>query len=403
MNCKRTLSPAAAPLTWGDLLNGVRGLLRGGRQRAELEQELKEYFGVKHVFCVNSGKTALTLILRALQTLSPKKEVVLPAYTCFSVPSAVLRAGLRPRLCDVDERTFDFKFDDLKRVVGPDTLCVLPCHLFGIPADVPRVQAVCRERGVTVVEDAAQAMGVAHNNRLLGTIGEAGFYSLGRGKMITCGEGGIIVTNSDQLAHAIGQEYAALPEPSIAHTAVDLVKTCLMLLLIRPTLYWIPASLPFLKLGQTFFDTAFPMTRLSGGNAGLMRSWRSRLKQSVESRREAAREYQQAVTLSEPSVKPLPFLRLPVLVASRSDRDALMERAQRKGVGLSLMYPGTLNDIKEVRNEKEEYPGAQAIVNRLVTLPTHQYVSHRDKLDICALIANRLERSGAGQFQTVRG
>ena len=79
MTFRRTLSPAAAPLTGRDLFNGLRGLVNGQRARLELEQDLKNYFGVKYLFCVNSGKTALTLILLALQELSPKKEVVLPA------------------------------------------------------------------------------------------------------------------------------------------------------------------------------------------------------------------------------------------------------------------------------------------------------------------------------------
>ncbi|HMS82114.1 MAG TPA: DegT/DnrJ/EryC1/StrS family aminotransferase [Nitrospira sp.] len=390
MRFHRTLSPAAAPLTGKDLTNGLRGLLRSERARLELEEDLKSYFGVKYVFCVNSGKTALTLILLALQELSPKKEVVLPAYTCFSVPSAVLRAGLRPRLCDVDERTFDFKFEELQRVVGPETLCVVPCHLFGIPANLDRLQVLCKANSVMLVEDAAQAMGVTQDDRKLGTIGDVGFYSLGRGKMITCGEGGVIVTNSDELAQILDRHHAALPKSPFIEGGIDLLKTCLMLLMIRPSLFWIPASIPLLKLGQTFFDKTFPMTRLSGANVGLMRCWRERLTQSLQGRMANVKEYKQVLCLTELSEKPRAYLRLPVLAVSRSDRDALLDRARRAGVGLSFMYPTTLNEINEVRDEKKQYPGAQSIVDRLVTLPTHQYVSPQDRQVICALVQPHL-------------
>lgn len=392
---RRTLSPAAAPLTRKDLFNGLRGLVRGECARLELEQELRDYFSVKYVFCVNSGKTALTLILSALQELSPKKEVVLPAYTCFSVPSAVLRAGLRPRLCDVDERTFDFKFEELQRVIGPDTLCVVPCHLFGIPADLGRIQMLCKANSVMLVEDAAQAMGVTQDNRKLGTVGDVGFYSLGRGKMITCGEGGVIVTNSDQLAQALARRHADLPKPTFIHAVIDLLKTSLMLILIRPSLFWIPASIPFLKLGQTFFDQTFPMTRLSMANVGLMRCWRERLTQSLQGRRANAKEYQQVLRSSEPTAQPLAYLRFPVLTVGRSGRDALMARAHQDGIGLSLMYPSTLNEIEEVRDVEGQYPGAQSIVDRLVTLPTHEHVSSLDKQVICALVTSHLMRQMA--------
>lgn len=399
MRFHRTLSPAAAPLTRRDLFNGLRGVLKSERARLELEESLKSYFGVKHVFCVNSGKTALTIILLALKEMSPKKEVVLPAYTCFSVPSAVLRAGLRPRLCDVDEQTFDFRFEELQRVIGPDTLCVVPCHLFGIPANLDHLQMLCKENAVVLVEDAAQAMGITQDDRKLGTVGDVGFFSLGRGKMITCGEGGVIVTNSDELAKVLARQYSTLPKPPFIHGVIDLVKTYLMLLMIRPSLFWIPASIPFLKLGQTFFDKTFPMTRLSGANVGLMRCWRDRLTQSLQGRMVNAKEYQQVLCPSKPRRKPLAYLRFPVMALGRSDRDALLDRARLAGVGLSSMYPTSLNEIDEVRDGEKSYPGAQSIVDRLVTLPTHQYVSSQDRQVICALVQPHLIRSGVDVVQ----
>lgn len=402
MRLDRTLPPAAAPLRWIDLLNGIRGLFRGERQRTELERDLKQYFGVKHAFCVNSGKTALTLILLALQELSPRKEVVLPAYTCFSVPSAVLRAGLRPKLCDVDAKTFDFNFDHLQQVMSPDTLCVLPGHLFGIAADLDRLQALCRPKGVMIVEDAAQAMGGMQNNRFLGTLGDAGFFSLGRGKAITCGEGGIVVTNSDAIGQAISHHYTALIIFNFKHILLDLIKTFLMMLLIRPRLYWIPASIPMLKLGQTFFYKDFPMARLSGANAGLLTRWRDRLNRSLCGREEVAKYFQQEMRLPEPSARPRPYLRLPILMKDRNERDTLFAHSQRQGAGLSLMYPGTLNDIDEIRDSNLRFPGAQSIADRLIALPTHEYVSSRDLGVISALVGCRLNQPRTELFRDVR-
>lgn len=400
MRVGRTLPPAAAPLKWVDLLYGIRGLFRGERQRADLEQDMKEYFGVRHVFCVNSGKTALTLILLALQELSPKKEVVLPAYTCFSVPSAVLRAGLRPKLCDIDETTFDFKIDQLDQAIGADTLCVIPGHLFGIPSDLDRIQEICKPKGVMLVEDAAQAMGGHRKERLLGTIGDVGFYSLGRGKTITCGEGGVIVTDSDAIARAIVQHYAILAAPGVWNSLIDLLKTFLMMLLIRPSLYWIPASVPMLKLGQTFFYKDFPMARLSGTNAGLMVFWRDRLKQSLKGRANVSKFFQEGLQTLGVSARSLAYLRLPLMAESRRRRDELFSESRTQGLGLSLMYPSTLNDLDEVREDNGQFPGAQAVADRLIAIPTHQYVSPQDGKTICALVSPRVDQKQVERFQS---
>src|SRR5262249_11056928 len=102
MRIRRTLPPAAALLGLGDLLHGLAGAIRSGRPAGRLEGELREHFGVRHVFLVSSGTAALALILTSLKRLSSRREVVLPAYTCFSVPAAVERAGLAIRLVDVD-------------------------------------------------------------------------------------------------------------------------------------------------------------------------------------------------------------------------------------------------------------------------------------------------------------
>jgi perosamine synthetase len=402
MRFKRTLPPAAAPLTWKDLYYGIRGLLAGDQQRIELEQDLKKYLGVKHVFCVNSGKTALTLILQALQTMSSKKEVVVPAYTCFSVPAAILKAGLKPRLCDVDKKTLDFNYDRLAHMVGQDTLCVISTHLFGIAADLDRLRTLCEPQRILLVEDAAQAMGGRQNDRFLGTIGDVGFYSLGRGKTITCGEGGIVVTDSDAIAQAMKHHYATLMIPHVMHAVMQLLKTFLMVLLIRPTLYWIPASIPMLKLGQTFFDKSFPMARLPGANAGLMTLWRERLAQSLTARQTVGTYFQKELDLSGVQARPEAYLRLPLMAGSRAGRDALFALSQRQGLGLSLMYPSALNAIKELRDPTERFPGAEAIADRLIALPTHAYVSTQDRQAICALVRSRAPQEGAGLLQSAQ-
>src|SRR5207244_6222004 len=156
---RRTIPPAAAPLRWADLWHGVAGIFSSSRSLRAREEEIRRHFGVSHAFLVSSGTAALTLTLTALKARSPRTGVVIPAYTCFSVAAAVVKAGLRPVLCDIDPTTFDFDHALLARTVTPDTLCVVSHHLFGIPSDVERLRPLFHARGVAGLEDTAQAMG----------------------------------------------------------------------------------------------------------------------------------------------------------------------------------------------------------------------------------------------------
>jgi perosamine synthetase len=115
MRIGRTLPPAAAPLSWRDLSAGLKGALRGSRETQRFAEELRSHFNRRHCFLVSSGKTALALILLALKEARPDRDrVLIPAFTCYSVPSAIVRAGLKVSLCDIDPDTLDFDEQQLR-------------------------------------------------------------------------------------------------------------------------------------------------------------------------------------------------------------------------------------------------------------------------------------------------
>ena len=342
------------------------------------------------MFLVSSGKAALAIILKALQSLSPKREVIIPAYTCFSVPSAVAKAGLDLSLCDLDPTTFDFDRRRLEEAISEQTLCVVPDHLFGIPSDLDRIIGLCKARGAYVVEDAAQAMGGSYRGRKIGTVGDAGFFSLGRGKNITCGSGGVIITNSDAIGEAVRSHYAALERPGPIDEMTDFLQAVFLTIFIRPALYWFPAGLPFLKLGETFYHHDFPIRKLSSVKAALLNSWQMRLEGSNRERAETGAYYQRQVrTTEDPSGdSALPYLRFPVITSSREERDRLYAQSRAQGLGISVMYPTSINrvDAIEARFAGNPFPVAEAIAERLLALPTHGYVSSRDRARISELL-----------------
>ncbi len=106
MRIGRTLPPAVAPINTGNIVSGLKGIMRGKDEISDFETQLKSYFKVDFCCLFSSGKAALTITLKALHKLSPdKNEVLIPAYTCYSVPSAILKAGLKDRLCDLKSNT----------------------------------------------------------------------------------------------------------------------------------------------------------------------------------------------------------------------------------------------------------------------------------------------------------
>jgi perosamine synthetase len=396
MRIRRTIPPAAAPVTLTDLMHGVAGIFIGRQYQQFLEESLKNYFGVKHVFLVSSGKAAFTLILNALKSLTPEKtQVLIPAYTCFSVPSAIVKAGLDVALCDLSHTSYDFDYGLFEKTINNKTLCVVPNHLFGMPADMDRIRGICGSHGVYVVEDAAQAMGGTYKGRRLGTIGDVGFFSFGRGKNITCGSGGLIITNSDAIAREIETNYYVLEKPRFLESFVELLKVVVFAIFIHPSLYWFPSGLPFLRLGETFFYREFPVQRFSGIKAGLLRNWKKHLEYSNHIRKENAEYFKKAVELDVSTAFSVPFLRLPLIVDNREMRDGIYSLANKKGLGISCMYPTAVNRIDEIHNifGDKTFPRADNIANSVLTLPTHQYLSEKDRTHISEFLQASVYRA----------
>jgi len=387
------LAPTAAPVLWQDIGRAALGLVCKRRYRNLIEEEMRQCFGVKNLFLLSSGKAALVTILRALASRTTRRKVIIPAYTCYSVPSAIVRAGCTVALCDVDPHTLDFDFTKLKSIVGSDTLCIVSSHLLGHVADVERAQAIAKPYAVPVVEDAAQALGGRHKGRWLGTQGDIGFFSLGRGKQLTAGSGGIILTESDDLASRLSSACQEVPEASIRDQAANLFTVVGMKLLIHPWLYWLPAGLPFLKLGESIFDVNFAINRFDESRAGLLLSWRQRLNQAIESRSMRVDEYLYKLNSD---VEPLnlsrcvktAYLRLPLIMSSAEDKQRLCTLATNKGLGVSPLYPSPVSQIPQFKMlfEQERFPGAELLAGRLVTLPVHVHVAASDITRICELL-----------------
>jgi len=388
MRVRRIVPPVGYRVPRSRLFHGLLGSnATGDRVVRRFLEGFSSRLGVRRAFGVSSGKGALAVILRALHGLSGRRRVILPAYTCFSVPSAIVKAGLEPVPCDIEEGSFDYNYGRLLPMLQEDVLCVLSIHLFGVPSDPRRLLGPCRSKGIFVVEDAAQALGGTVDGHWLGTLADVGFYSLGRGKNITCGGGGIIVSDSTEILEALDRVVGGLPPARAREDLATLLTLLLLGAFISPSLYWFPAGLPFLRLGETIFYEDFPIYGLSGYQASILDGWYGTLDWLNGVRRANAGFYLNGTRGLRDYGAGIAYLRFPVVLDGTRKRRVLRD-LDGTSVGINGMYPCPVSRIPELagRYRMGDFPEAERVAESLITLPTHPLVSGRDRSRICALL-----------------
>ncbi len=169
-----------------------------GPSKAEaLEQAFAAATGARHALAVSSGTAALICGLAALG-IGPGDEVIVPAYTWVSSPEAVLAVGGIPVIVEVDA-SLTLDPQDVERAITPYTRAIMPVHMRGVPCRMQELLDIARRHGLAVIEDVAQANGATYRGRRLGTLGDIGCFSLQFQKIITSGEGGMVVTDREEL------------------------------------------------------------------------------------------------------------------------------------------------------------------------------------------------------------
>lgn len=377
----------------------VRGMSAG--TRGALEVRIRERSGLAHAWPIASGRAAMTLILEALRDAAhdpQRDEVLIPAYTCYSVPASIARAGLKPRLVDVDPRTLGMDPQALDKADFSRALAVVSANLYGIPNDLPAIEKIARARGVFMVDDSAQSFGARVGGRAVGAFGDAGLYSFDKGKVICTIQGGAVVCRDERIAQAIGARIARLPASTFAETVGNCLKLPIYAICLRPSLYGIVRSLPFLGLGRTMYEERYPIARLSAPQMGVALELLRRLDGIASDRRARAAALRAALAdvpgIELPALAPdaePAWVRFPLRVSDPGLRDALIAAIDGAGIGATGSYPRALCDVPEVAarlRTQDAMPGARLVASQIVTLPTHAFCDRGYEQRIRAVFAN---------------
>ena len=176
---------------------GFDGPRKGHWKAKELEKAITETFSCSYAQLTSSGTSALTTAMNALN-IGYGDEVIMPSFTFVASFEAVLSVGAVPVLVDVDE-SLTLDPAAVMKAISSKTKCIMPVHMCGSMADLDALKAICKEHDLILLEDACQSIGATYKGKAVGTIGDAGTFSFDFVKTITCGEGGVVMTNNKEV------------------------------------------------------------------------------------------------------------------------------------------------------------------------------------------------------------
>lgn len=320
-----------------------------GPEIACFEDSLKRYCGRNHAVAFNSGTSALHAALLALDVKG--KEVIVPSFTFISSVNAVLLAGGKPVFADVETDTCALDAVDVEKRITRKTSAILPTHYAGFAArDIERLAEIAEEKGIALVEDAAESLGARISGKMAGCFGKAGMYSFCQNKVVAAGEGGAIVTDDKELSGKLrllrshgrsNEDYFSSTEPE-----------------------------DYVGIGYNY--------RMPSALAALAKSQLAKAEKMIEMRARAAAYYTKALSEIEKieTLKELPASRpvyqmFPVFVEEKS-RDSLQQHLAKQGI-MSKVYfwPVHLKAVyrRRLGTGKGMLPITERLSKRALSLP----------------------------------
>ena len=377
------IPPVIVPITADEILDAFKtGITNNQTKISEFEQSISKYIGCENCILTYSGRTALYVLLKAYE-LKKNDEILMPAYMCETVSQLLIDMGFRLNFVDIEKDTYNISIIDLNEKVNKYSRAILAVHMFGNPCDMKGVMEIANDHNLIVIEDAAQLMGAEYDGKKIGTIGDAGFFSFGRGKPITAIEGGAIVTNDDKIAKRSKEIISGFEKQKRKEIIAILFKLLGYSSLKNRIVYQLihkHARNENLRKDITITNLGFKFSNLQA-SIGLIQL--SKLDEFNRSRIENAkflREHLRGVgevslPLVSTKAKPI-YLRFPIRVEMESKRDKLMSNLEKSGIESSVVYPVTLPRVHGVNTDN--YVNAEEVVRKMLALPTHPLVRKED-------------------------
>jgi len=297
----------------------------------KFERMLADYVGTKYAVTFNSGTSALHAVLSAFD-IGEEHEVIVPSFTFIATANAPLFVGAKPVFADIEEKTFGLDPDDVEKKINPHTRAIIPVHYGGSPCFINKLKQIAEKHGLLLIEDAAESLGASINGKKAGSYGDCAIFSFCAPKVITTGEGGAAVTDSED----IYERLKLIRSHGRAETT-DYFSTS--------------EYMDYVALGYNF--------RMSNITAALGIAQLSKIDKIIQMRRENAGKM--SAGLSRFDKIKVPYT-----------PDGFFQVYQ--------MYSIRIEDSREMRDDLSRYLNSKGIMTRVYFEPVHQTEFYKSKL-----------------------
>lgn len=341
-----------------------------GDEVKAFEQEFARYIGVRHAVAVGNGTDALTITLSAMG-IGAGDEVITTPFTFFATAESIAATGATPVFADIDSSTLNLDVSDIKSKITAKTKAIMPVHIFGRCADMDSINAIAETAHIKVVEDACQAVGAEYKGKMAGSMGDAGCFSFFPTKNIGCaGDGGIITTNSDELAlmcramrnHGSGIEGARAAQIDLAETA-DKYHNYI--------------------LGRN--------SRLDEIQAAILREKLACYPNELKRRKNAVRLYREL--LADVKATELPpddnGCAYHLFTLQSDNRDKMVNGLRKRGISAGVYYPVPLHlqrALNYLGNKKGDFKNAEKASQRAFSLPLFASITADEQQAVAAAL-----------------
>ncbi len=368
---KEKMIPIAKPVLGNDEIQAVAEVLKSGKLAQgevveEFENAFADYVGVKDAVAVANGTISLDIALKALG-IKQGDEVIVPSFTFISTANAVLFQGAKPAFADVDERTFNINPGDVVEKITDKTKAIISVHLFGQPFDVDAIQEICEDYNLYLIEDCAQAHGAEYEGKKVGGFGIAGCFSFYATKNMTTGEGGMITTNSEEIARVCRLLRSHGESQKYLHSRLGY----------NYRMTDIQAAIGVAQLKK--------LDNLNGARINHAEYFDEHLKVSgltVPYKKKGVKHvyHQYAVTIEVEEGFP-------------KSREEFMEYLKKRGIGCAIHYPLSIHKQPLYQqlgytDENAKCPVATAVSDKILSLPVHPGLTEKDLMYITETINN---------------
>jgi dTDP-4-amino-4,6-dideoxygalactose transaminase len=374
-----------------------KGQLVEGPHIAQFEETFARVLGEGHVRAVSLefGRMALLKVLKALE-IPAGSEIIVPALTFWVVPEITRVAGLKPVFADIDPATFTLSPEAMERAITSNTRAVLPTHLYGLACDMDPILALARKHGLKVIEDCAHSLGATYKGKMVGTLGDASFFSFQAFKPLNTFGGGLAWTRDAEVARRVSEMADAEPLPTAKRVEKVLSVGWWQRTFIRPTVFtysgfpiWYLASFTDIKPDRFLWEDVKRLDplpphyggRFSNAQAAIGLAALARLPEFIERTRRHAKVFDQMLG-------DIPGVAVPKIPDGQThvyyqycpyvpDSQGLVRRCIRRGIDVAPMHVDVCTRMEIFDWKGPAAPGAEKAATA-VQVPVYESLADHE-------------------------